>query len=87
VRSDSTPTARSNFAEFAEFAEVKKKIDIFTLTKEDLHSNTYENAPIVINGKKVQCGYCIHHTFDCALGIKNVGSDVFHECDSFKEEF
>jgi len=87
VRSDSTPTARSNFAEFAEFAEVKKKIDIFTLTKEDLHSNTYENAPIVINDKKVQCGYCIHHTFDCALGIKNVGSDVFHECDSFKEEF
>ena len=87
VRSDSTPTARSNFAEFAEFAEVKKKIDIFTLTKEDLHSNTYENAPIVINGKKVQCGYCIHHTFDCALGIKNVGSDVFHVCDSFKEEF
>ena len=84
VRSDSTPTARSNFAEFAEFAEVKKKIDIFTLTKEDLHSNTYENAPIVINDKKGSCNTCEHYTFDCAKGIKVIDENALHNCTHYE---
>jgi hypothetical protein len=84
VRSDSTPTARSNFAEFAEFAEVKKKIDIFTLTKEDLHSNTYENAPIVINDKKVKCGDCEHYAWDCAKGIEVIDENALHNCTHYE---
>jgi len=84
VRSDSTPTARSNFAEFAEFAEVKKKIDIFTLTKEDLHSNTYENAPTDPNDKKGSCNTCEHYTFDCAKGIKVIDENALHNCTHYE---
>jgi hypothetical protein len=84
VRSDSTPTARSNFAEFAEFAEVKKKIDIFTLTKEDLHSNTYENAPIVINDKKVSCNECEHYAWDCVKGIEVIDENALHNCTHYE---
>ncbi len=84
VRSDSTPTARSNFAEFAEFAEVKKKIDIFTLTKEDLHSNTYENAPIDPNDKKGSCNTCEHYAWDCAKGIEVIDENALHNCTHYE---
>ena len=84
VRINANPTAATNFAKFANFAEVKKKIDIFTLTKEDLHSNTYETAPTDLNDKKVKCGDCEHYAWDCAKGIEVIDENALHNCTHYE---